>query len=170
MNRRIGYIGFGSIAGGYHYTTAMREDVPFTPTAVYDLSPEARALAKERGLQAFDNLEDFLASHLFDLVVIAVPNQYHCPYFLYYECYWYELTAAALTATPSASRGCLEAASLEISSRWSRACIPRTATDRCSAGVCLPTTAAAFSATGVFMCSTRYWTSCALPSARCTAW
>lgn len=80
MNRRIGYIGFGSIAGGYHYTTAMREDVPFTPTAVYDLSPEARALAKERGLQAFDNLEDFLASHLFDLVVIAVPNQYHCPY------------------------------------------------------------------------------------------
>ena len=80
MNRRIGYIGFGSIAGGYHYTTAMREDVPFTPTAVYDLSPEARALAEERGLKAFDNLADFLASHLFDLVVIAVPNQYHCPY------------------------------------------------------------------------------------------
>ena len=29
MDRRIGYIGFGSIAGGYHYQTAMREAVLF---------------------------------------------------------------------------------------------------------------------------------------------
>ncbi len=87
MNRRIGYIGFGYIAGGYHYTTAMREDVPFVPTAVYDINSDARALAEERGLKTFDNLTDFLASHLFDLVVVAVPNQYHCEY-----------TCAALTA------------------------------------------------------------------------
>ncbi|MBQ8908581.1 MAG: Gfo/Idh/MocA family oxidoreductase [Clostridia bacterium] len=80
MNRKIGYIGFGSIVSGYHYTTAMREDVPFTPTAVYDVDPARRALAEERGLQTFDNLADFLASHLFELVVIGIPNQYHCEY------------------------------------------------------------------------------------------
>ena len=45
MNYRIGYIGFGGMAGGYHYDTAMREDVPFTPTAVYDVNPDRRAYA-----------------------------------------------------------------------------------------------------------------------------
>lgn len=80
MVRKIGYIGFGYIVKGYHLTTAQREDVPFTATAAYDVSPERRAEAEAAGLRVFDNLEDFLASRLFDLVVIAVPNQYHCPY------------------------------------------------------------------------------------------
>lgn len=79
MQYRIGYIGFGSMASGYHYDTAMREDVPFTPTAVFDLRESQRTLAKERGLQAFDNLQDFLDSRLFDFVLVATPNQYHCP-------------------------------------------------------------------------------------------
>ena len=80
MNRKIGYIGFGSIVSGYHYTTALREDVPFTPVAVYDIDPARRAAAEEKGLKTFDNLKDFLDSHLFELVVIGIPNQYHCRY------------------------------------------------------------------------------------------
>lgn len=87
MNYRIGYIGFGTMAGGYHYDSAVREDVPFTATAVFDLREEQRALAESRGLRAFDNLKDFLDSRLFDLVVVATPNQYHC-----------EMTCAALEA------------------------------------------------------------------------
>ena len=79
MQYRIGYIGFGSMAGGYHYDTAMRDDVPFTPTAVFDLREECRARAESRGLKAFDNLRDFLDSRLFDFVLVATPNQYHCP-------------------------------------------------------------------------------------------
>ncbi|MCQ2432034.1 MAG: Gfo/Idh/MocA family oxidoreductase [Clostridia bacterium] len=79
MQYRIGYIGFGGMASGYHYDTAMREDVPFTPTAVFDLRESQRTLAKERGLKAFDNLKDFLDSRLFDFVLVATPNQYHCP-------------------------------------------------------------------------------------------
>ncbi|MBE6658015.1 MAG: Gfo/Idh/MocA family oxidoreductase [Ruminococcaceae bacterium] len=79
MQYRIGYIGFGGMASGYHYDTAMREDVPFTPTAVFDLRESQRNLAKSRGLAAFDNLQDFLDSRLFDFVLVATPNQYHCP-------------------------------------------------------------------------------------------
>ena len=80
MTRKIGYIGFGGIVEGYHYKTARREDVPFTPVAVYDIDPLRREAAQKEGLQTFDRLEDFLASRLFDLVVVGVPNQYHCPY------------------------------------------------------------------------------------------
>ncbi len=79
MNYRIGYIGFGGMAGGYHLDTAMREDVPFTPTAAFDLREERRAYAESKGLRAFDNLQDFLDSRLFDFVLVATPNQYHCP-------------------------------------------------------------------------------------------
>ena len=52
MNYRIGYIGFGSMASGYHYDTAMREDVPFTPTAVFDLRESQRALGAVEGLES----------------------------------------------------------------------------------------------------------------------
>lgn len=79
MQYRIGYIGFGGMASGYHYDTAMREDVPFVPTAVFDLRESQRTLARERGLAAFDNLQAFLDSRLFDFVLVATPNQYHCP-------------------------------------------------------------------------------------------
>ena len=62
MQYRIGYIGFGGMASGYHYDTAMREDVPFVPTAVFDLRESQRTLARERGLAAFDDLQAFLDS------------------------------------------------------------------------------------------------------------
>lgn len=87
MNYRIGYIGFGTMAAGYHYDTAIREDVPVTATAVFDLREERRTLAESRGLRAFDNLHDFLDSRLFDLVLVATPNQHHC-----------SMTCAALNA------------------------------------------------------------------------
>ncbi len=80
MNRKVGYIGFGNMGGGYHYETATRDDIPFTPIAVYDINPEVRKTAESRGLAVFDNIDDFLASKLFDFVVVATPNQYHCKY------------------------------------------------------------------------------------------
>jgi len=79
MQYRIGYIGFGGMASGYHHDTARREDVPFIPTAAFDLRECQRNAAAAKGLTAFDNLQDFLDSRLFDLVVVATPNQYHCP-------------------------------------------------------------------------------------------
>lgn len=79
MQHKIGYIGFGGMADGYHCGTALREDVPFTPVAAYDINPDSRARAVARGLKAYDNLDEFLASHEFDFVVVATSNQFHCP-------------------------------------------------------------------------------------------
>ena len=78
MIHKVGYIGFGGIARQYHFDTASRDDVPFEPVAVYEISEKARQLAESKGLKAFDNLEEFLDSHLFDFVVVAVPNNHHC--------------------------------------------------------------------------------------------
>ena len=77
---KIGYIGFGSMVSHYHYDTAMREDIAFAPAAVFDIDPDARALAESRGLKAFDNLKDFLDSKLFDFVLVGTSNQFHCEY------------------------------------------------------------------------------------------
>jgi len=76
---KIGLIGYGSIASGYHTDTFKREDVPFELAAVFDIRESQRNLAAERGYKVFDNLKDFLDSHLFEMVTIAVPNNNHCP-------------------------------------------------------------------------------------------
>ena len=76
---KIGLIGYGSIASGYHTDTFKREDVPFELAAVFDIRESQRNLAAERGYKVFDNLKDFLDSRLFEMVTIAVPNNNHCP-------------------------------------------------------------------------------------------
>lgn len=76
---KIGLIGFGGIASGYHYNTCQREDVPFELAGVYDLRESQRSLARERGVRTFDTLREFLDSRLFDFVVVAVSNNNHCP-------------------------------------------------------------------------------------------
>lgn len=81
MTHKIGYIGFGGIAAGYHYDVAAdRKDVcpNIEPYAVYDVRQSQRDLALERGLLAYDNLEDFLANDEIDVIVVATPNQFHC--------------------------------------------------------------------------------------------
>lgn len=79
MQHKIGYIGFGGMAGGYHCDTALREDVPFTPVAAYDINPDSLARAAARGLKTYDDLNTFLDSHEFDFVLVATSNQFHCP-------------------------------------------------------------------------------------------
>ena len=83
MTHKIGFIGFGGIASGYHYDVAKdRKDVcpNIEPYAVYDVRQSRRDVAIERGLIAYDNLEDFLANDEIDIVVVATPNQFHCEY------------------------------------------------------------------------------------------
>lgn len=79
MEHTIGIIGFGGMGGGYHCNTCFRDDIPFKLTAVYDLREECRENARQKGVKAFDNLQDFLDSHLFEMVVVATSNNNHCP-------------------------------------------------------------------------------------------
>ena len=81
MKHRIGFIGYGNMGGGYHYEVAKdRDDVcdDLKPVAVYDMRESKRELAVERGLVAYDNLEDFLAHDDMDIVVVACGNNFHC--------------------------------------------------------------------------------------------
>ena len=79
MAYKLGIIGFGGMAGGYHVDAVRRADVPFEPVAAYDIDPARLAYAKERGLAAYDNLDDFFAREGgFDLVLVGTPNNYHC--------------------------------------------------------------------------------------------
>ncbi|MBE5819163.1 MAG: Gfo/Idh/MocA family oxidoreductase [Clostridiales bacterium] len=81
MKHRVGFIGFGGMGGGYHFQVARdRQDAhpDYAPVAVYDVRESIRNVAVENGLKAYDNLEEFLASDEFDIVVVATPNNFHC--------------------------------------------------------------------------------------------
>ena len=78
MAYKVGFIGFGGMISGHHLGTIRREDVPFEAVAAFDIDPDRRANAEEKGLIAYDNLEDFLAAGGYDLIVVGTANNYHC--------------------------------------------------------------------------------------------
>ena len=85
MAIRLGIIGFGYM-GHWHLKNAPRVE-GVEVVAAYDINPEKVAEARAIGLAGFDTLEEFLASDLFNLVLVATPNDKHC-----------ELVCAALNA------------------------------------------------------------------------
>ncbi len=78
MTHKLGIIGFGGMAMGHHLRSIAAEDVPFEAVAAYDIDPVRLENAVKNGLKAYDNLDEFLASHEFDLVLVATANNYHC--------------------------------------------------------------------------------------------
>ena len=74
MSHKGGIIGFGGM-GNWHFEHAPREG--FEYVAVYDVDPERRAVAAEKGLKAYDTLEAFLADDSIDLVLVSTPNNFH---------------------------------------------------------------------------------------------
>ena len=79
MEHKLGIIGFGGMAE-YHYNTVKRDDIGITPVAVFDVREERRERAVSLGMKAYDNVEDFLADHSFDLVLVATSNNHHARY------------------------------------------------------------------------------------------
>jgi scyllo-inositol 2-dehydrogenase (NADP+) len=75
MSHKLGIIGYGGMAG-WHHENSKRVD-GLECTAAYDIDPERLKVAREKGLQAFDNLEEFLAKGDFDMVLVATPNNFH---------------------------------------------------------------------------------------------
>ncbi len=85
MSIRLGIIGFGYM-GHWHLKNAPRVE-GVQVVAAYDINPEKVAEARDIGLAGFDTLDEFLKSDLFNLVLVATPNDKHC-----------ELVCAALNA------------------------------------------------------------------------
>lgn len=75
MVHKVGIIGYGGMAG-YHHDNYIRTGC-MEAVAVYDIDQERLFKAVEKGLKAFDSLEGFLSSHLFDIILVATPNNFH---------------------------------------------------------------------------------------------
>ena len=77
MKHTLGIIGYGGMAG-WHHNSIKENFNDLEVVAAYDIDPERLKLAKKNGLITFESLTDFLESHLFDLVLVATPNNFHC--------------------------------------------------------------------------------------------
>ena len=82
MNRhvhRTAIIGFGGM-GAWHLST-IRDRVPeLRVTGAFDIRPEAAQKAREQGLTAYHSAEELLADNSVELVILAVPNNFHKDY------------------------------------------------------------------------------------------
>lgn len=75
MKKNLVVIGYGGM-GGWHVNHALESDT-VDLLGVYDIKPERNALARERGIFAYDTLEDVLSDERVDLVTVAIPNDSH---------------------------------------------------------------------------------------------
>lgn len=76
MALKLGIIGYGYM-GHWHLRNAPRVE-GVSVVAAYDIDPEKVQLARDEGLEAFDSLSAFLASNLFNVVLVSTPNDTHC--------------------------------------------------------------------------------------------
>lgn len=85
MKHKLGIIGFGGMAS-WHFNNCGKSGC-IEPIAVYDIDEQRVTAGVEKGMTGFHTLEEFLSSDLFDVVLVATPNNFH-----------HDLTVAALRA------------------------------------------------------------------------
>ncbi|MBE5768302.1 MAG: Gfo/Idh/MocA family oxidoreductase [Clostridiales bacterium] len=73
---RMALIGFGGMAG-WHTENVRQKIKDIEVVGAYDIRPEALETAKERGLKAYETLEELLSDETIDLVTVATPNNFH---------------------------------------------------------------------------------------------
>ncbi len=85
MKHKLGVIGYGYMASAHHCKCFVSPKVtahyPDNEIGgVFDIRESAREEAKAAGYPVFESLDDFFASHNFDIVLVATPNNTHCEY------------------------------------------------------------------------------------------
>ena len=75
MGHKMGIIGYGGMASWHHQNSARIND--FEVVAAHDIDAGRLAVAKEKGLKTYENVEDFLKDDSFDMVLVATPNNFH---------------------------------------------------------------------------------------------
>lgn len=75
MKKNLVVVGYGGM-GGWHADHALKSDV-VELLGIYDIKPECCALARERGIFAYDSLDAPLADDHVDIITVAVPNDSH---------------------------------------------------------------------------------------------
>lgn len=74
MEMKLGIIGYGGM-GHWHGENAPRANVEVV--AVYDIDPKRLEMARDNGIKAYDNLENFLHNDEINFVLVATPNHVH---------------------------------------------------------------------------------------------
>ncbi len=77
MKKNLVVIGFGGM-GSWHVNHALKSDV-VTLLGIHDIDPKKIAYAREKGLYAYETLDEVLADERIDLVTVATPNDTHLP-------------------------------------------------------------------------------------------
>ena len=75
MKKNLVVIGYGGM-GSWHVQHAQKSDV-VNLLGIYDIDPKKTTLARERGIFAYNSLEEVLADERVDLVTVAIPNDSH---------------------------------------------------------------------------------------------
>lgn len=75
MKKNLVVVGYGGM-GGWHVGHAQKSDV-VNLLGIYDIDPKKSELARERGIFAYDSLDDVLADERVDIVTVAIPNDSH---------------------------------------------------------------------------------------------
>lgn len=75
MKKSIAVIGYGG-QGNWHCGQLQKSEVA-SLAGIYDILPEKRALAVQRGIRAYSSFEEVLNDAAVDALVVAVPNDCH---------------------------------------------------------------------------------------------
>ena len=75
MKHNLCVIGYGGM-GGWHVQHALDSDV-VNLVGIYDIKEERRQAARDKGIFAYDSLEEVLADDKVELVTVAIPNDVH---------------------------------------------------------------------------------------------
>ncbi|WP_230399358.1 Gfo/Idh/MocA family protein [Novisyntrophococcus fermenticellae] len=78
MRHNLAMIGFGGM-GHWHYDLIKTID-DLSVTGVYDIDKKQQEDAKNKGLVAYQSMEELLADECVDIVVVATPNDLHKPF------------------------------------------------------------------------------------------
>ncbi len=75
MKKNLVVVGYGGM-GSWHVNHAQHSDV-VNLVGVYDIKEERNALAREKGIFAYDSFEKVLADKNVDVITVAIPNDSH---------------------------------------------------------------------------------------------
>lgn len=75
---QVGIIGFGGMASHHFNQSKVLDRINIK--GIFDLNPERVAYAKSNGLVTYESREALLADPEIDIVLVAVPNDYHRDY------------------------------------------------------------------------------------------
>ena len=75
MKKNLVVVGYGGM-GGWHTQHALKSDT-VNLLGIYYIDPKKSALARERGIFAYDSFEEVLSDERVDLLTVAIPNDSH---------------------------------------------------------------------------------------------